>query len=253
MSLAHQLLTITRSDSTLFKFLEQYLQRLEGPLASQVWGRFNQLVKDILAGSRDFKLHHFATLRLISGLVHSPIFHWKTNRCLGVLAEKIIQSAAIEDRKIKKEFQVWLWNIFLKLIYLDYPQDHFGKLLDSCVVYVGRSTDQGSWIRRTAKDTILSTGSGRESPAPRSGKWLRMWGLEKAKWPNTLIDSAIEKIDPISTSLPLETSRSLEVVGQVGLFLCPTTDGWISSDNFFCCYISPPELEKVADGEWQGH
>lgn len=52
-----------RTESTLFKFLEQYLRRLEGPLAIQVWARYNQLIKDLLSASRDFKLYHFAALR----------------------------------------------------------------------------------------------------------------------------------------------------------------------------------------------
>ena len=46
-------------------------------------------------------------------------------------------------------------------------QDYYGKLLDSCVVYVGRSTDQGSWIRRGIKDPLTS--NGRESPGLRTG------------------------------------------------------------------------------------
>lgn len=33
---------------TLFDFLEQYMKRLEGPLALQVWNRFLQLAKDLL-------------------------------------------------------------------------------------------------------------------------------------------------------------------------------------------------------------
>ena len=48
-------------------------------------------------------------------------------------------------------------------------QDNFGKLLDSCVAFVGRSFDQGSWIRRPARESLLANGSGRESPAPRTG------------------------------------------------------------------------------------
>lgn len=55
-----------RTDATLFKFLEQYLRRLEGPLAVQVWGRYIQLVKELLSTSRDFKVHQFMALRLIS-------------------------------------------------------------------------------------------------------------------------------------------------------------------------------------------
>lgn len=171
--LVDQLLTIPSSDSTLFKFLEQYLQRLEGPLASQVWGRFNQLVKDILAGSRDFKLYHFAALRSISALCILLSF---------IENEQVFRRVGREDHpehcnrrpKDQEGTPGMAPNHPVNLIYLDHPQDHFGKLLDSCVVYVGRSTDHGSWIRRTAKDTILSTGSGRESPAPRSGKWPRI-------------------------------------------------------------------------------
>ncbi|KAF8640453.1 hypothetical protein AX17_000117 [Amanita inopinata Kibby_2008] len=120
------------SDVTLFKFLEQYLQRLEGPLALQVWGRFLQLVKDVTAGTRDFKVQSYPALR-----------------CLTILAEKVTQTTAMEDRRLKKELQ-----------------DTFGKLLDSCVAFVGRSYDQGSWIRRPTKESLIA--NGRDSPAPRS-------------------------------------------------------------------------------------
>ncbi|KAJ7665387.1 Dopey, N-terminal-domain-containing protein [Mycena polygramma] len=122
------------TDAVLFKFLEQYLQRLEGPLALQVWSRFLQLVKDIFGSTREFKAQTYPTLR-----------------CLTVLAEKITQTTAMEDRRIRKELQ-----------------ETFGKLLDSCVVFVGRAYDQGSWIRRSTKDALAT--NGRESPAPRDEK-----------------------------------------------------------------------------------
>ncbi|KAJ7897279.1 Dopey, N-terminal-domain-containing protein [Mycena olivaceomarginata] len=126
------------TDAVLFQFLEQYLQRLEGPLALQVWGRFLQLVKDIFGSStREFKPQTYPTLR-----------------CLTVLAEKITQTTAMEDRRIRKELQ-----------------ETFGKLLDSCVVFIGRAYDQGSWIRRSTKDA-LGGNSGRESPAPRADEKL---------------------------------------------------------------------------------
>ena len=47
----------------LFEFLEQYLGRLEGPLAVQVWGRCLQFFKDLLATFREFKLQVFHGLR----------------------------------------------------------------------------------------------------------------------------------------------------------------------------------------------
>lgn len=47
----------------LFDFLEQYLKRLEGPLALQVWPRYLQLAKDLAALLRDFKVQAFPALR----------------------------------------------------------------------------------------------------------------------------------------------------------------------------------------------
>ncbi|KAJ3516253.1 hypothetical protein NLJ89_g1234 [Agrocybe chaxingu] len=58
------------TDNVLFKFLEQYLRRLEGPLVVQVWGRFIQLIKEILSASRDFKLYNFPALKYNSFHLH---------------------------------------------------------------------------------------------------------------------------------------------------------------------------------------
>lgn len=49
----------------IFEFLEQYLQRLEGPVAIQVWGRFFQLAKEIISGTRDSKSQIFPALRSV--------------------------------------------------------------------------------------------------------------------------------------------------------------------------------------------
>jgi hypothetical protein len=54
-------------------------------------------------------------------------------------------------------------------------QECYGKLLDSCVIYVGRFTDQGSWIRRSTKESVIS--SGRESPALRMGSVLSFMNM----------------------------------------------------------------------------
>ncbi|KAG5643542.1 hypothetical protein DXG03_000683 [Asterophora parasitica] len=122
------------NEEVLFRFLEQYLRRLEGPIATQVWPRFLQLVKEIVGSTRDFKAQNFPALC-----------------CLTVLADKISQTTAMEDRRVRKELQ-----------------DNFVKLLDSSVIFVGRSFDQGSWIRRTTKESLVT--NGRDSPAPRDGK-----------------------------------------------------------------------------------
>ncbi|KAF8131645.1 Dopey, N-terminal-domain-containing protein [Boletus edulis] len=121
------------SDVTLFKFLEQYLSRLEGPLALQVWGRFMQLAKDVASNIREFRAQVYLTLR-----------------CLCVLGDKVTQTTAMDDKRIKKDLQ-----------------ETFGKLLDACVSFVGRTTEPSSWIRRTTKESMIN---GRSSPAPRGGE-----------------------------------------------------------------------------------
>ena len=85
------------SDNTLFVFLEEYLLQLEGPLALQVWNRFLQLAKDVLvSGVKDFKSQVFPVLK-----------------CITVLAEKLTQTTATEDRKIRKDLQVCVLPNFL--------------------------------------------------------------------------------------------------------------------------------------------
>ena len=49
----------------LFEFWEQYLRRLEGPVATQVWGRCLQFFKDIIGTFREFKLPVFYSLRYV--------------------------------------------------------------------------------------------------------------------------------------------------------------------------------------------
>ncbi|KAJ7687383.1 Dopey, N-terminal-domain-containing protein [Mycena rosella] len=141
------------TDAVLFKFLEQYLQRLEGPLALQVWGRFLQLVKDVFGNTREFKLQTYPALRCLT------------------------------DRRIRKELQ-----------------ETFGKLLDSCVVFVGRAYDQGSWIRRSTKDSLVT--NGRESPAPRDEK----------------LAASVSSLGPDPTPRPAST----ELASQVNLYIATT-------------------------------
>lgn len=64
------------------------MARLEGPIAMQVWGRYMQLAKEIASSAKDFKIQSFFALR-----------------CLSVLAEKVTQTTAMEDRRIRKELQ----------------------------------------------------------------------------------------------------------------------------------------------------
>lgn len=54
---------LCRTDAVLFTFMERYFQRLEGPLAIQVWGRYLSLVKDLVTSTKDFKSQNFPALR----------------------------------------------------------------------------------------------------------------------------------------------------------------------------------------------
>ncbi|KAI0095247.1 Dopey, N-terminal-domain-containing protein [Irpex rosettiformis] len=123
----------TLPDVVLFDFLEQYLQRLEGPLAMQVWPRLVQLCRDFIGTSREFKPQVFSSLR-----------------CFVVLADKLTQTQMVDDKRVRKELQ-----------------DTFTKLIDVTLLAV-RSNDSSSWIRRGQ----LANGSGRESPIPRSRSTL---------------------------------------------------------------------------------
>jgi len=98
----------TRSDGVLFRFLESYLGQLEGPLAVQVWHRFLQLAKDIISNIRDsrpqvFPVLRYATCRWLPCTISLLFF-----RCVSTLADKITQTTALEDRRIRKDLQVVL-------------------------------------------------------------------------------------------------------------------------------------------------
>ncbi|KAF8588312.1 hypothetical protein K439DRAFT_1629769 [Ramaria rubella] len=118
------------SDGVIFVFLEEYLARLEGPLAVQVWGRCIALAKDITSNVHGYKLQIFPTLR-----------------CITVLADKVTQTTAADDRRTRKELQ-----------------DTFIKLVDNSILIAGRSFDQGTWLRRSTRETLAA--NGRSSPLP---------------------------------------------------------------------------------------
>lgn len=97
---------VIRSDAVLFKFLEVYLSQLEGPVANQVWNRFVQLVKEVATGLKDLKLQGYYTLRFVFKLCFTPVLDSFDHRCLTVLADKVVQTAAVDDRRLRKELQV---------------------------------------------------------------------------------------------------------------------------------------------------
>ncbi|KAH8835109.1 Dopey, N-terminal-domain-containing protein [Flagelloscypha sp. PMI_526] len=152
------------SEAILFSFLERYLEKLEGPLALQVWGRYIQMIKDVLGNTKEFKPANYPTLR-----------------CLCVLADKVTQTSAMEDKRIRKELA-----------------DSFGKLLDSCVMQIGKSYDSGSWIRGRTKEPV----NGRESP----GRPDSRLGDEKGR-------------TTPAQSIPGTSGGSADFVTQMNLFM----------------------------------
>ncbi|EGO05284.1 hypothetical protein SERLA73DRAFT_82881 [Serpula lacrymans var. lacrymans S7.3] len=135
-----QVINPNLSDVALFTFLEQYFQRLEGPLAIQVWARFLQLTKELASSTREFKVQNFLVMK-----------------SLCILAEKVTQTAAVEDKRLRKDLQASQLQISTR--------ETLTKLLDSCIMFVGRTFDQPTWIRRSAKDALSI--NGRDSPVPR--------------------------------------------------------------------------------------
>ncbi|KAF8337070.1 Dopey, N-terminal-domain-containing protein [Cantharellus anzutake] len=117
------------TDLHLLGFLEDYLSHLEGPIAVQVWPRLAQTVREVVATPQVYRAQMFPVLR-----------------CMTVACEKIAQTSAMEDRKLRKDIQ-----------------DLYVKTVDNCVLLAGKSFDQGNWIRRSTKEPGVS--SGRVSPS----------------------------------------------------------------------------------------
>lgn len=78
-----------RAESTLFQVLECYIDRLEGPIAVQVWSISLAFVRDVLANPSTTRSQVFPTLR-----------------CFTTLSDKISQTSALEDRRMRRDLQV---------------------------------------------------------------------------------------------------------------------------------------------------
>ncbi|KAA1127179.1 hypothetical protein PGTUg99_029413 [Puccinia graminis f. sp. tritici] len=96
------------SENVLFSFLESYISRLEGPIAVQMWNSSWSFARDVLANSTVNKNQLFPTLK-----------------CFTILAEKISQTSALEDRRMRRDLQ-----------------DTFVKLCDAVIQTAGKHLDQ---------------------------------------------------------------------------------------------------------------
>ena len=104
-------------------------------------------------------------------------------------------------------------------IYAD--QETFGKLLDACVTFVGRSSDQGTWIRRGTKDSLTAGPiNGRESPVPRVGKCSPIDDNNQVLTGcRTASDSKLNEKAPAGVLSPQEPLAGSELIFQVSLRL----------------------------------
>ncbi|KAF8684488.1 Dopey, N-terminal [Rhizoctonia solani] len=120
----------TLSDITLFRFMQEYLAKLEGPVVNQVWTRLMSLLKDITANVPAHRSQVFPALK-----------------CLIAAAEKQAMTTALDDRRTKKELQ-----------------DTMAKLIDACLHASGRSID-GLASRKGTREALASgSANGRASP-----------------------------------------------------------------------------------------
>lgn len=118
-----------------------------------------------------------------------------------MVADKVTQTTAMEDRRVRKDLQ-----------------ENYGKLLDLCVAHVGRSSDQGSWIRRaTVKD---GSTNGKDSPLPRTG--MPITSSHHALAYSLSPDSKVfEEKQDMSSSLSIDSAKaeSTELLMQLTSFV----------------------------------
>ncbi|EPQ60111.1 hypothetical protein GLOTRDRAFT_101965 [Gloeophyllum trabeum ATCC 11539] len=120
-----------QSSEVLESIVDCWSKNCVTPLALQVWSRVLQLAREIMNNIRETKSQAFPILR-----------------CVVVMGDKLVQTFATEDRRVRKDIQ-----------------DTFSKLLDTCLTIASRTSDQGTWIRRAPKESL--TVNGRDSPIPR--------------------------------------------------------------------------------------
>ncbi|GAA6042706.1 hypothetical protein JCM8097_003757 [Rhodosporidiobolus ruineniae] len=108
----------TSSDAVIFTFLEAYIERLDGAMAVQVWAATLTFARDVLG---------------TNALHRSLIF--PTLRCFTTLAEKISQTSALEDRRLRRDLQ-----------------ETFIRLSDATIQLAGRAAESSNWLKKSAPE-----------------------------------------------------------------------------------------------------
>ncbi|GAA5872796.1 hypothetical protein JCM8547_005705, partial [Rhodosporidiobolus lusitaniae] len=107
------------TDAVAFDFLEEYSRRLESAMAVQVWSTFLSFSREVLSNSSVNRVTVFPTLRVFTAL-----------------AEKVSQTSALEDRRLRRDLQ-----------------DTFIRLSDSAIQLAGRASESGSWLRKSGPES----------------------------------------------------------------------------------------------------
>ncbi|GAA5887198.1 hypothetical protein JCM6882_002446 [Rhodosporidiobolus microsporus] len=106
------------SDSAIFTFFEAYVEQLEPAAAVQVWSTTLSLSREVLNTASVSRSSVF------------PVF-----RCFTAVAEKVSQTSALEDRRLRRDLQ-----------------ETFIRLSDAAIQLAGRAAESGSWLRKAAPE-----------------------------------------------------------------------------------------------------
>lgn len=134
---------LLRSDEITFQFFETYLDRMDGPTAVAVWSVCLTFVREFLGTISTSRPFIFYCLRYVSISLHETKLYADVEisviRCFTALSEKVSQTSALEDRRMRRDLQ-----------------ETFLRLVDASVQLAGRAAEQGGWLRRTMVDGGLA-------------------------------------------------------------------------------------------------
>ncbi|GAA5982369.1 hypothetical protein JCM11641_006959 [Rhodosporidiobolus odoratus] len=123
-SLVKHRLAHAATDAVAFEFFEAYILQLDGAMSVQVWGTTLGFAREVLNSA---------------SIKRAPVY--PTLRCFNALAEKVSQTSALEDRRLRRDLQ-----------------ETFTRLCDSTVQLAGRAAESGSWLRKSLPESSTSNG-----------------------------------------------------------------------------------------------
>ncbi|KAG8710253.1 hypothetical protein FRC11_004702, partial [Ceratobasidium sp. 423] len=192
----------TLSDSILFKFMQEYLTKLESPIVNQVWGRLVSLLKDITANVQAHRSQVFPALK-----------------CLVAAAEKQAMTTALDDRRTKKDLQ-----------------DIMTKLIDACLQTSGRSIDGPSSRKGTREALASGSANGRASPLSVHREILLRNAIDNQPSIMAMMEELVKQQIAVRAWRPplaeaFEDQRFFARDPDAGLGWCPLIRAYVQSDK----------------------